>query len=69
MEIILTKHVQDRMKKRHITREEIEDAIRNADKTGKKDGKYYAKKNIGRAIIEVVYEKDKYINIITVHCI
>jgi hypothetical protein len=67
MKIIFTEHAKFRMKKRHITKEEIINAINYSDKTLKKAGKFYAQKNIGRATIEVVYEKDKYINIITVY--
>ncbi len=69
MKIIFTEHVKYRMKKRHITEEEIINAIKYPDKTTKKKGKYIIKKNIGRANIEVVYEKDKYIKIITVYYI
>ena len=39
------------------------------EKTLKRQGKHYAQKNIGRANIEVVYEKDKYIKIITIYYI
>ena len=39
------------------------------DNTRKQGGNYYAQKNIGRANIEVVYEKDKYIKVITIYYI
>lgn len=67
MEIIFTEHARERMKKRHITEEEIVNAIKYPDKTIKREGKYIAKKNIERANIEIVYEKDKYIKIITIY--
>ncbi len=69
MEIIFTQHAKDRMFKRKITKEEIINAIKYPEKTLKRQGKYYAQKNIGRANIEVVYEKDKYIKIITIYYI
>lgn len=67
MEIIFTEHAKERMKKRYITEEEIINAIKNPDKTTKREGKYIVKKNIGRAKIEIIYEKDKYIKIITIY--
>ena len=67
MNIIFTLHAKDRMAKRKITEEEVIHAIKNSDKTFKIEGKYYAQKDIGRAKIEVVYEKDKYIKIITLY--
>ncbi len=57
------------MKKRKISEDEIIHSIKNPNKTLKKNKKYYAQKNIGRATIEVVYEKDKYINVITLYYI
>jgi len=67
MEIIFTEHAKERMKKRHITEEEIINAVKYPDKTVKREGKYISKKNIGRGEIEVIYEKDKYIKIITIY--
>ena len=69
MEIIFTEHIKDRIEKRKITEEEIINTIKYPEKTYKREGKYYAQKNIGRGKIEVVYEKDKYIKIITVYWI
>lgn len=67
MEIIFTKHALFRMKKRKITEDEIIQAIKFPEKTSKKEGKFYVQKNIDRANIEVVYEKDKYIKVITIY--
>lgn len=67
MEIIFTEHAKERMKKRHITEEEIINAVKYPDKTIKREKKYIVKKNIERANIEIVYEKDKYIKIITIY--
>jgi len=67
MDIIFTEHAKERMKKRKITEEEIKEVIKYPEKTEKIEGKYYVQKNIQRANIEVVYEKDKYIKVITVY--
>lgn len=67
MKIVFTEHAKDRMKKRKITEEEITQAVKYPDSLSKKDGKYYAMKNIARANIEVVYEKENYIKIITLY--
>ena len=69
MEIIFTEHVKDRIKKRKISEDEIVNTIKYAKKTDKRAGKYYAQKNIGRGRIEVVYERDRYIKIVTVYWI
>ena len=69
MDIIFTEHVKDRIKKRKITEDEIINTVKYPEKIRKRGGKYYAQKDIGRGKIEVVYEKDKYINIITVYWI
>ena len=69
MEVRFTKHIKDRMKRRQISEEEIISAIKNSNKTSKIGKKFYAQKDIGRAKIEVVYEKDKYINIVTAYYI
>jgi hypothetical protein len=69
MQIVFTEHAKERLKKRKITFEEVELALRNPNKTRKKGKKYIAEKDIGRAKIEIVYEKDKYIKIITIYYI
>lgn len=67
MEIVFTEHAKERMKKRKITEEEVREAIKYPEKTDKTEGKYYVKKNIQRANIEVVFEKDKYIKVISIY--
>lgn len=69
MQIIFTEHAKERLKKRKITKEEVELVLKSPDKTRKESGKYIVEKDIGRAKIEVVYEKDKYIKIITIYYI
>ena len=69
MKIIFTKHALLRMKKRRITEDEIISSIKYPNKIFRKAGKFYVQKNIDRANIEIVYEKDKYIKVITVYYI
>lgn len=70
MEYIFTEHAKYRMGKRGLTKEEVIEAIKYADKTLKKYGKYYAQKNIGKGTIEVFHERtEKYIRIITIYWI
>jgi hypothetical protein len=65
MQIVFTKHAKDRLKKRKITEEEIIEVIKFPEKLMKKKELYYTQKNIQRANIEVVFEKDRYIE----HCV
>lgn len=69
MKIIFTEHAKNRIKKRKITEDEVINTIKYPKKIEKKKQKYYAEKDIGRGRVEVVYEKDKYINVITVYWI
>lgn len=69
MDIIFTLHARDRMRKRKITEDEVFQAIKTPDKTIKMGEKYHVQKNIGRASIEIIYEKDRYIKIITLYYI
>ncbi len=67
MKIVFTLHALDRMNKRKISKEEVIDIVRFPEEILKKKGKYYAKKNIIRANVEVIYEKENYIKIITIY--
>lgn len=58
MKVIFTEHAKDRIRKRKINEEEVIDIIRYPEKILKREGKYYAQKNIGRAKIEVVYQEN-----------
>ncbi|MEK6926844.1 MAG: DUF4258 domain-containing protein [Nanoarchaeota archaeon] len=69
MNIVLTEHARERLKKRKITLEEVKLAINSPDSLRKEGGKYIAEKHIGRAKIEVVFEKDNYIKVITIYYI
>ncbi|MBI5148546.1 DUF4258 domain-containing protein [Candidatus Pacearchaeota archaeon] len=67
MDIVFTEHAKEMVEKRKITKDDVISTIKYPEKIKKKEGKYYAQKNIGRGRIEVVYEKDKYIKIITLY--
>jgi len=69
MKIEFTDHIRNRLKKRKIKEKEIIDAINNPDNEYKSEGKFYAQKDLGRGKIEVVYQRDKYIKLITVYWI
>ena len=56
MKITFTKHAKEVMEKRRITEDEVVQTIKSPEKLTKIDRLYYAKKNIIRANIEVVYE-------------
>lgn len=67
MKISFTLHAEEMLKERKITKEEAESVVKSPDKLFKEEGKYYASKNIGRGIIEVVYERVNYIKVITIY--
>lgn len=67
MKIVFTEHAKDRMKKRKISEDEVIEVIKYSDNLYKKQNKYYARKNIVRANIEVVYEQENYIKVITIY--
>ena len=69
MRIVFTEHAKERIKKRGISEDEVTNTIKHPEKVEKKHGKYYARKNIGRGKIEVVYEKENYIKVVTVYWI
>ena len=67
MKIIYTFHAKLMIKERKIEQIWVEEAIKSSDKTEKEFGKYYARKKLNGKSIEVVYEKEKYIKIITTY--
>ncbi len=69
MEIVFTKHAREMMEKRKISEDEVIQTIKHSEKFTKIEGLYYTQKNIIRANIEVVYEKVKYIKVITLYYI
>ena len=67
MHIDFTNHAKEQMKERNISEDEVINAIKFSEETSKDGNVYYARKNIGRANIEVVYTKENYIKVITVY--
>ena len=67
MNIVLTKHVKEQMEERGISEDEVMNTLKYPESTQKIDGLYYSQKRTGQGIIEVVYEKQNYIKVITVY--
>ncbi len=67
MEIEFTLHAKEQIKERNLKIDEIINAIKNPDKVDYEYGKYYSQKDVGRGVIEIIYEKDKYIKVITIY--
>ncbi|MBD3259857.1 DUF4258 domain-containing protein [Candidatus Woesearchaeota archaeon] len=68
MKIIFTRHSEQRIKKRKITKEDIREAINYPDLINKKHNKLYSRKKLERGNIEVCCEKiENIIKIITVY--
>ena len=65
VEIIFTKHVKVQMKERGISEDEITNTIKFSEKTRKIGNIYYAQKKTTSGTIEVVFEKENYIKVIT----
>lgn len=55
------------MKKRNISEDEVINTIKFSEKTEKIDDVYYAQKHLGRFILKVVYIRENYIKVLTVH--
>ena len=70
MEVIFTRHSEEQIKERRISKEEVLEAIRNPTKIIKKHGKYYYQKKFEKGSIELPCEKtEKHIKVITVYWI
>ena len=67
MNIIFTDHAKERMEKRNISEDEVVNAIKYAEKTEKIDDIYYAYKKLDRFILKIVYTRENYIKVITLH--
>lgn len=68
MEIIFTKHAEERLKIRKFSKVEIIEAITFPDKILKRYDKHYYQKSLGRGKVEVVCEKtEKHIKVITLY--
>jgi len=70
MNIIFTKHSENRTKTRRILKKEVVEAIKQPDRIFKKYGKYYYIKKLNRGKIEIICEiTENNIKIITVYWI
>ena len=67
MKIVLTQHVTEHMEERGISEDEVINTVKYSENTRKIDELYYAQKKTAQGIIEVVYEKQSYIKVITVY--
>jgi len=68
MNIVYTEHAEDQIRDRKFEKVWIEEAIKHPDKTIRESkNRYYAVKKLNGITIEVVYEKERYIKVITVY--
>jgi len=67
MKIVLTQHVKEQMVERGISEDEVISAVKYPENTQKIDGLYYVQKKTTQGTIEIVYEKQNYIKVITVY--
>jgi hypothetical protein len=67
MNIIFTKHAKEQMEERGISEDEVVNTLKYPENVQKADNLYYARKRTGQGIIEVVYEKQNYIKVITLY--
>lgn len=68
MKILFSKHAEQRIEKRKMLKEEVEDAVKYPDVTLKKHGLYYYQKRLQRGSIEVCCQRtERNINIITIY--
>ena len=65
MDIVFTKHAKVQMKERGISEDEVITTVKLPEKTRKIGGIYYCQKRTISGVIEVVFEKEKYIKVIT----
>jgi len=64
---VLTRHVKEQMEERGISEDEVINTVKYPEGIRKIDELYYAKKKTAQGMIEVVYEKQSYIKVITVY--
>ena len=65
--IVFTKHAKEQMKERGISEDEVINTLKFPESTQKIDELYYVRKRTNQGIIEVVYEKQNYIKVITLY--
>lgn len=67
MNIVFTKHEREQMKERGISEDEVINAVKLPEITRKIEEVYYVRKRTPSGMIEVVYQKENYIKVITVY--
>ena len=67
MKIVLTRHAKEQMEERGISEDEVINTVKYPEKTTKIDEIYYVQKKTNQGIIEVVYERENYIKVITMY--
>ena len=67
MNIVFTDHAKERMEKKKNSEDEVIDAIEYAEKTEKIDDVYYTYKKLDRFTLKVVYVRENYIKVVTLH--
>lgn len=67
MHIEFTNHAKDRMKRRSISEDEVINTIKFPEKTEKVGEVYYVQKHIGRFILKVIYVRENYIKVLSLH--
>lgn len=68
MRIVFTNHALFQMHERRIAKQEVLDALQFPESFAKKLGKYYARRNVGRGVIEAVcILEQNLIKVITVY--
>jgi len=67
--IVFTKHAKERMERRGISEDEVINVIKFPEKTRKVDNIYYVRKKLASGTIEIVFEKENYIKVITLYSI
>ena len=67
MNILFTKHAREQMEERGISEDEVMNTLKYPENIQKIGDLYYAQKKTNQGTIEVVYEKQNYIKVITVY--
>jgi hypothetical protein len=67
MDIKFTRHAEDQMKERGISKDDVISTVKYPDVTKKEDDRCLARKKFPQYILEVVYVIENYKNVITVY--
>ncbi len=67
MKIKFTRHAEEQMEERGISKDDAENTIKYPDLTKKESDRYLARKKFSQYSLEVVYVIENYIKVITVY--